>query len=134
MQIQGARAMVVGATGVLGSTLARALHERGARLVIAGRDRARLSALSSALNDCARVRFAVGDGFAPDAVIGGWAWAFHLAEPSTGATRLLVRTGWGGPGAGPARRLALRALGATEVIMQQRMLRGVKLRAETTRE
>lgn len=42
MQLHGTRALVVGATGVLGGTLADALSGAGARLVVAGRDPDRL--------------------------------------------------------------------------------------------
>jgi NAD(P)-dependent dehydrogenase (short-subunit alcohol dehydrogenase family) len=45
MELSGARCLVVGATGVLGGSLARALHESGARLVLTGRDGERLTAL-----------------------------------------------------------------------------------------
>ena len=45
MQIDGARTLVVGATGVLGSALTRALATGGARCVVTGRDPERLDAL-----------------------------------------------------------------------------------------
>jgi NAD(P)-dependent dehydrogenase (short-subunit alcohol dehydrogenase family) len=45
MELRGARSLVVGATGVLGGSLTRALHDAGARLVVTGRDRQRLAAL-----------------------------------------------------------------------------------------
>jgi NAD(P)-dependent dehydrogenase (short-subunit alcohol dehydrogenase family) len=45
MELDGARVLVAGASGVLGGAVARALHERGARLVLAGRDPGRLAAV-----------------------------------------------------------------------------------------
>lgn len=47
MELTGARSLVVGATGVLGGSLARALNDAGARLVVTGRDTDRLAALDS---------------------------------------------------------------------------------------
>ncbi|MPQ99810.1 SDR family NAD(P)-dependent oxidoreductase [Modestobacter sp. I12A-02628] len=49
MEIQGARVLVSGATGVLGGALARSLAAAGARLVLTGRDDARLQALAADL-------------------------------------------------------------------------------------
>lgn len=43
MNLDGARVLVVGATGVLGSRLALALHGAGARLAVTGRREARLA-------------------------------------------------------------------------------------------
>jgi NAD(P)-dependent dehydrogenase (short-subunit alcohol dehydrogenase family) len=45
MELSGARGLVVGATGVLGGSLTRALADAGARLVVTGRDAGRLTAL-----------------------------------------------------------------------------------------
>lgn len=50
MELEGARVLVAGATGVLGGGLARSLHAAGARLVLAGRDRGRLDALAGELD------------------------------------------------------------------------------------
>jgi len=50
MDLSGARALVVGATGVLGAGIATALHGDGARLVLAGRDAERLAALGAELD------------------------------------------------------------------------------------
>ena len=47
-EIRGARTLVVGATGVLGAAIVRALHQEGARVVGTGRDAARLEALAGA--------------------------------------------------------------------------------------
>lgn len=49
MEISEARVLVVGATGALGGTIARALHERGARLALTGRDPDRLAAVGEEL-------------------------------------------------------------------------------------
>jgi short-subunit dehydrogenase len=49
MELSGARTLVAGATGVLGSGLARALHARGARVALAGRSAERLAALGADL-------------------------------------------------------------------------------------
>lgn len=46
MELAGARVLVVGATGVLGGRLAQGLADRGAQLVLTGRDPERLSALA----------------------------------------------------------------------------------------
>lgn len=43
MDLDGARVVVAGASGVLGAAIARSLHARGARLVLAGRDADRLA-------------------------------------------------------------------------------------------
>ncbi len=45
MELTGARGLVVGATGVLGRSLTRALHDAGARLVVTGRHTGRLADL-----------------------------------------------------------------------------------------
>ncbi|WP_218592145.1 SDR family NAD(P)-dependent oxidoreductase [Pseudonocardia oceani] len=45
MELDGARVLVAGASGVLGAAIARALDARGARLVLAGRDAGRLDAV-----------------------------------------------------------------------------------------
>ena len=45
MQLEGARTLVVGATGVLGGAATRDLGARGARLALTGRDAGRLSAV-----------------------------------------------------------------------------------------
>ncbi len=49
MEISEARVLVVGATGALGGAIARALHERGARLALTGRDPDRLAAVGEEL-------------------------------------------------------------------------------------
>lgn len=51
MELNGTRTLVAGATGVLGGGIARSLQKEGARLVLAGRDGDRLSALARELGD-----------------------------------------------------------------------------------
>ena len=46
MELQDARTLVVGGTGVLGGALTSVLHQRGARIVATGRDAGRLSGLA----------------------------------------------------------------------------------------
>lgn len=48
MELSGARALVVGASGVLGAGIARALAERGATVSVAGRDAGRLAPVAQA--------------------------------------------------------------------------------------
>ena len=49
MQISGSTALLTGASGGLGPAIAQALHARGARLVLSGREGERLSALAQPL-------------------------------------------------------------------------------------
>ena len=64
VDVQGARVAVVGATGALGSLLATELAERGARLLLVGRDADRLAALGTGVPVVADL----GDARAGDAV------------------------------------------------------------------
>lgn len=57
MELNGARTLVAGATGVLGGGIARALHRDGARLVLAGRDGDRLAGISRELGDAPTAAF-----------------------------------------------------------------------------
>jgi short-subunit dehydrogenase len=50
MRLAQAAVLVTGATGGIGSAIARRLHERGASLLLAGRDRSRLDALERELD------------------------------------------------------------------------------------
>jgi short-subunit dehydrogenase len=50
MEINGAKALVTGAAGGLGGAIARALHGRGARLILTGRREEALKSLASELN------------------------------------------------------------------------------------
>lgn len=50
MDLDGARTLVIGATGALGGGIARALHGAGAALAVTGRDAARLAAIGEELD------------------------------------------------------------------------------------
>lgn len=64
MDLQGARIAVVGATGALGSLLVTELADRGARLLVVGRDADRLAALANGIPVVADL----GDARAGDAI------------------------------------------------------------------
>ncbi|MGJ9420917.1 SDR family NAD(P)-dependent oxidoreductase [Aeromicrobium sp. CF3.5] len=49
MELSGARVLVVGGTGVLGAMMATALVDRGARVVVTGRDEGRLATIAAAV-------------------------------------------------------------------------------------
>ena len=51
--LDGKHALVTGGGSGIGAAIARALHEAGAKLTIAGRQKARLSEIASALDGCA---------------------------------------------------------------------------------
>jgi short-subunit dehydrogenase len=55
VQLGGARALVTGATGGIGHAIARALHERGARVLLSGRREDVLEELAARLGDRAGV-------------------------------------------------------------------------------
>ncbi|MBQ0850916.1 SDR family oxidoreductase [Streptomyces sp. BH-SS-21] len=63
MEINGARVLVAGATGVLGGALTAELVDRGARPALAGRDRARLARAAEVCKDAPTVLF---DAYAPE--------------------------------------------------------------------
>lgn len=65
-ELDGARIAVVGASGALGSLVARELVDRGARLLLVGRDQQRLEALGI---DAPVVVAEVGDAGAGDAIV-----------------------------------------------------------------
>lgn len=93
MELHGARALVAGATGVLGRSLTDALLDRGARVVPAGRDPGRLE-------EVARRCGTVGSVF--DAVdVDSCQRAVDSAVAQLGGLDLLVVT-VGAPGFGPA--------------------------------
>lgn len=86
MDIEGSRFLVAGATGVIGGKLASQLADRGARLVLAGRDETRLTQLGGEF-DCPTVVLDYSD---PDSV----ANAVELAcEELGGLDGLVVATG-----------------------------------------
>ena len=55
MQLGGQAALVTGATGGIGNAIARALHERGARVLLSGRRKDALDELAASLGDRADV-------------------------------------------------------------------------------
>ncbi|WP_225823896.1 SDR family NAD(P)-dependent oxidoreductase [Streptomyces naphthomycinicus] len=57
MNITGARVLLPGATGAIGSALAARLHDGGARLALAGRDPEALERVAVACADAPRLRF-----------------------------------------------------------------------------
>ncbi|MFD9502776.1 SDR family NAD(P)-dependent oxidoreductase [Streptomyces sp. NPDC060035] len=63
MEIDGARVLVAGATGVIGAAVAAELRSRGARLVLAGRDGTRLARTAEELGGAPTVLF---NAYAPD--------------------------------------------------------------------
>lgn len=65
LDVAGRTALLTGASGGIGRAIARALHERGARLVVSGRREAALEELRAGLGD--RVEVAVCDLARPDA-------------------------------------------------------------------
>ena len=68
MKIDGARVLVAGASGALGTKITEALLEQGARVVPAGRDRGRLDALAEKAGTTAQVFDAVDTDSAAGAV------------------------------------------------------------------
>jgi len=56
VELQGARVLLTGATGGIGNAIARALHERGAHLIISGRRAEVLEELASELGDRVEVK------------------------------------------------------------------------------
>ena len=55
MQLSGARALVTGATGGIGTAIARALHRRGATVLLSGRREAVLEELRLTLGERAEL-------------------------------------------------------------------------------
>lgn len=72
MEIAGCRALVVGASGVLGGALARALTERGSKVALAGRNPA---ALADVAVPCRGAPVRAFDAYDLDAVAGLPRWA-----------------------------------------------------------
>jgi short-subunit dehydrogenase len=83
VELNGARTLVAGATGVLGSHIARSLHAAGARLVLAGRDGDRLDRLATTLGDVPTAAFEALDLDRCAAVV-------HEAADALGGLDLLV--------------------------------------------
>ncbi len=61
MDLEGARVLVAGATGVLGGHISRALNREGTRVVLAGRDEEALDALSRELDGSSTATFEAAD-------------------------------------------------------------------------
>ena len=94
MELDGARTLVAGATGVLGGEISRGLARQGARLVLAGRDEKRLVELAGELGDCSTERFDAGE----PAQVGG---VVDRAVDTLGGLDLLI-VAIGVAGFGPA--------------------------------
>ena len=90
VELQGARVLLTGATGGIGGAIARALHGRGAHLVLSGRKEEQLEALRSELGDRAEVVSA--DLAAPSSVA-------MLAESAGTVDALVANAAL--PGSGP---------------------------------
>lgn len=61
MDLEGARVLVAGATGVLGGHISRALNREGTRVVLAGRDEEALDALARELDGSSTATFEAAD-------------------------------------------------------------------------
>ncbi|MCP3011985.1 SDR family NAD(P)-dependent oxidoreductase [Nocardiopsis dassonvillei] len=61
MDLEGARVLVAGATGVLGKHISRALNREGTRVVLAGRDEEALDALARELDGSSTAVFEAAD-------------------------------------------------------------------------
>jgi NAD(P)-dependent dehydrogenase (short-subunit alcohol dehydrogenase family) len=61
MDLEGARVLVAGATGVLGGHISRALNREGTRVVLAGRDEEALDALARELDGSSTAVFEAAD-------------------------------------------------------------------------
>ncbi len=96
MRIQGAGALVVGGASGLGEATARALHERGAHVVVCDLDAERGAALAAQLG--ARARFAAADVTRPEQLEP----AVALAAQAPGGLRISVHCA----GIGHAERIA----------------------------
>lgn len=94
MNLDGARVLVAGATGVLGGALTAELRERGARPALAGRDPARLAAAARAHEDAPTVTF---DAYDPASC----ARAVHDSATALGGLDAVV-TAFGTVAFGPA--------------------------------
>lgn len=93
MELSGARVLVVGGTGVLGGLTARALADRGARIVVTGRDEARLTEIAAQVGTEPIALDVVDDRACGDAVA-------SAVEQLGGLDGIVVATGV--PAFGPA--------------------------------
>lgn len=75
MKIAGARILVPGATGAIGSALAERLYQQGAHVAIAGRDRAALARLAGRCGDVPSRRF---DAYDLDTCAATVTWAHEV--------------------------------------------------------
>ncbi len=82
--------IVYGATGTLGGLVARALRDRGAAVVVAGRDRDRVASLGQELGCPTRIA-APDDPAALAALVAGARVVVDCAGPFAGRTTALVR-------------------------------------------
>lgn len=88
-ELAGARVLVTGATGLLGSLLVRLLlaadaeGDLGLSVVAAGRSRERLAAAFEGLPGAERLQFAVGDAKEPLNVEGSLDYLVHGASPTS---------------------------------------------------
>ena len=96
MRIEGAGALVVGGASGLGAAAARALHERGAHIVVADLDAERGAALAAQLGK--RAQFAAADVTRPEQL----EHAVALAAQAPGGLRISVHCA----GIGHAERIA----------------------------
>jgi len=111
MRIERSGALVVGGASGLGEAAARALHARGAHVVVADRDAARGEALAAQLGE--RARFAAADVTRPDELEA----AVTLAAQAPGGLRISIHCA----GIGHAERLA-RPRGAHDAETFQRVV------------
>jgi short-subunit dehydrogenase len=88
MKIQGTVAVVTGAAGGLGGAIARALYQRGARLILTGRRRDVLASLASELGDARVIVCDLADRGQLDSLVGELGEAdivvSNAALPATG--------------------------------------------------
>ena len=96
MRIEGAGALVVGGASGLGEAAARALHERGAHVVVADLDAERGAALAAQLGE--RAQFAAADVTRPEQL----ELAVALAAQAPGGLRISIHCA----GIGHAERIA----------------------------
>lgn len=85
-----------------------------------------------------RKRFAVivreidPEGLVFEFADGGWIWGFSLIPDGGERTRLVIRNRWSSAYGSPARSVMFWLLEPAAFVMEQRMLRGIRQRAENT--